>query len=457
MKIITFGITLAMLAQTAAGQWIACTNQSNINQCTLTSAVGVGTQTPQRNLAIVGAGSATVQVAADSSQGSTASRGFQLQQVGLNSYLINEESGSLSFWTSAASRMTIDVTGHVGVGTTSPTARLEVQGAQGSEGISLINLNPLGIAYVSFGETGGGSTPFWIARQGSASATYPRSAEIFNSDAAPIRFGTSNIERVRIDETGNVGIGTTSPGTINGNTWSGTILNLSSGNVARMGIQGSGFAGIDLVDRTAPANQRQYTISSNGGQLRFYAVDDSPNGIVKVVMDSAGRVGIGTATPTMPLDVNGNANVSGSITVGGNINAKYQDVAEWVPTLDALEPGTVVVLDRRAPNSVTASTSAYDTGVAGVVSEHPGITLGEPAANKAVIATSGRVRVRVEATRPIAIGDLLVTGEAPGVAMKSEPITMNGRSFHQPGTIIGKALQPLAKGRAEILVLLTLQ
>ena len=40
--------------------------------------------------------------------------------------------------------------------------------------------------------------------------------------------------------------------------------------------------------------------------------------------------------------------------------------------------------------------------------------------------------------------------------MASEPIEVNGRQFHQPGTILGKALESLAEGEGEILVLLTL-
>ena len=55
------------------------------------------------------------------------------------------------------------------------------------------------------------------------------------------------------------------------------------------------------------------------------------------------------------------------------------------------------------------------------------------------------------------IGDLLVTSDMPGVAMKSEPIVINGRKLHSPGTLIGKALEPLANGQGEILVLLSLQ
>jgi hypothetical protein len=41
--------------------------------------------------------------------------------------------------------------------------------------------------------------------------------------------------------------------------------------------------------------------------------------------------------------------------------------------------------------------------------------------------------------------------------MVSEPMEINGRKFHQPGTILGKALEPLAKGEKDILVLLSLQ
>jgi hypothetical protein len=41
--------------------------------------------------------------------------------------------------------------------------------------------------------------------------------------------------------------------------------------------------------------------------------------------------------------------------------------------------------------------------------------------------------------------------------MKSEPLMIQGRPFHSPGTLIGKALEPLEKGTGEILVLLSLQ
>jgi hypothetical protein len=74
------------------------------------------------------------------------------------------------------------------------------------------------------------------------------------------------------------------------------------------------------------------------------------------------------------------------------------------------------------------------------------------------VATTGRVKVKVDASRgPIRIGDLLVTSDVEGLAMKSEPVALGGRKIHSPGTIIGKALEPLEKGVGEILVLLSLQ
>lgn len=171
-----------------------------------------------------------------------------------------------------------------------------------------------------------------------------------------------------------------------------------------------------------------------------------------LLLNSSGNVGIGTTSPTSKL------HVEGDVTVTGNIAAKYQDIAEWVPASLPVAEGTVVILDQEIPNHITPSFRAYDTMVAGVISSTPGILLGESGGGKVRVATTGRVKVKVDASqRPIRIGDLLVTSDKKGMAMRSESIDFGGTLIHRPGTILGKALEPLNEGEAEILVLLTLQ
>jgi hypothetical protein len=86
------------------------------------------------------------------------------------------------------------------------------------------------------------------------------------------------------------------------------------------------------------------------------------------------------------------------------------------------------------------------------------LILGEGGANKVMVATTGRVRVRVDARHaPVHVGDLLVTSEQEGMAMRSEPLNLGGVQIHRPGTLLGKALESLESGTGEILVLLSLQ
>lgn len=206
----------------------------------------------------------------------------------------------------------------------------------------------------------------------------------------------------------------------------------------------------------------------------FGLFSESDQELLRVQND--GRVGVGTGAPTAKLHVAGDARVDGTahfasnVTMAGNLvvagsvtgasvlGAVYQDLAEWVPATIDMSPGTVVVLNLARNNEVMPAGRPYDTAVAGVVTERPGVILGVAAPEKEQVATTGRVRVRVDATvAPIAIGDLLVTSGKPGVAMKSIPVDLGGLAIHRPGTILGKALEPLVSGEGEILVLLSLQ
>ena len=319
-------------------------------------------------------------------------------------------------------RLRITSTGNVGIGTATPGTRLEVVGASpwiakfkktdNTNGGIVIDSNPGFNPNVALGVNG---TNKWYLLSNSS-----------NSDTLQFWESTGTTARFTLTQTGNVGIGTTSPG-------------------FKLHVQG-GY--VNASDGLCINSDCKTSWSQVGGS-------QWANGTGSI--NYSGFVGIGTTTPGKQLDVVGDINASGTITAG-NIKAKYQDVAEWVDSPQTLTAGTVVVLDLSKSNQVVAATQAYDSRVAGVISLSPGITLGEGGEGRVLVATTGRVKVKVDATNgPIQIGDLLVTSDRAGFAMKSLPVDIGGVRIHRPGTLIGKALEPLSKGEGEILVLLSLQ
>jgi hypothetical protein len=119
----------------------------------------------------------------------------------------------------------------------------------------------------------------------------------------------------------------------------------------------------------------------------------------------------------------------------------------------------VVAIDEKQIGKLRLATSTYDHAVAGIISGaggvRPGVTLTQEntvADGKHPIAMSGRVwcYVDADANGPVVPGDLLTSSNTPGHAMKATDAT---RSH---GTILGKAMSPLNKGKGLVLVLVNL-
>src|SRR2546430_8917015 len=169
----------------------------------------------------------------------------------------------------------------------------------------------------------------------------------------------------------NVGIGTITPG---------DRLEIAGGNQI-MGNNGV----IYFRDNTGALTNSMFVLGDSSNRLNIGA-----GNATRMTIASSGNIGIGTSSPAAMLHIAGNAQVD------GNIAAKYQDVAEWVKTRGVLAPGTVVTIDPQDRNQVLQASEPYDLRVAGVVSEKPGLLLGEAGLDKVKVAQSGRVRVKVD-------------------------------------------------------------
>jgi hypothetical protein len=254
----------------------------------------------------------------------------------------------------------------------------------------------------------------------------------------PNSFAGSGAAMVLKTNTGNIGIGTSTP----------------SSRVEIVGQDGLAVTGFQpfITLRDANANNARSFVQGVNGDIALIPDSFAGGGAAMVLKNISGNVGIGTAQPAARL------HVVGDVHVTGDIRLTNADCAEDFEVCDGedIAPGTVVVLSEEG--FLRRSTQAYDRRVAGVVSGagdyRPGLILDsrEAPGNRRSIALLGKTFCNVDATcAPIEVGDLLTTAELPGHAMKA---TDPARAF---GSIIGKAMRPLTHGQGLIPILIALQ
>jgi hypothetical protein len=152
-------------------------------------------------------------------------------------------------------------------------------------------------------------------------------SEYWNYENGYIRFGTANAERMRITNTGNVGIGITDDNPIgNGGTYRNLLIGNGAGYGAFQAVStataanstiaaySGGTTGASNFKNAASINiELDGTSTTNAtGRITFYtATGGSISERMRIT--SAGNVGIGTANPQARLEVNDTSNFASTI------------------------------------------------------------------------------------------------------------------------------------------------
>lgn len=326
--------------------------------------LGVGTTSPTAKVDVYGGASATPQTYILARAGSfTTVLGAQDSAgVAQESFVGSLTNNDFKFKTNSTEYMRLTAAGNFGIGTASPSQKLDVSGN--------IALSTGGYIY---GDT---TTPYLRLNQTngtflgySANSVLSLLGSVTTLSAGSNYLGliTNGSERMRITNTGNVGIGATAPS---------STLEIRSSSNARLTINRSGaWAG-------SPADIKFNTDDAGTDYWTFGMVADSTNNIrlkynasEYLTILTNGNTGIGTPTPARKLDVNGDANIGTNLVVGtavyasqyiaGNSTQTYWKSSTSGILLTLLENGnfTAVGTGTFQGSNVTVDGSSYSRSV----------------------------------------------------------------------------------------------
>ncbi len=174
---------------------------------------------------------------------------------------------------------------NIGIGTTTYT---------NSSGYSTLNIN---------GTTSGGGGQIAFQTSGSSKHFIWGNAtdfNIYNGQTGPLIFYTGATERMRINASGNVGIGTTNP--------TESMLVISAGAT---GTTGGGQAGITMINKfDNPDNSWSILPVITGVANTGLSIRDNTDSADRLVIDGSGNVGIGTTTMNQFVNITSDSNTT---------------------------------------------------------------------------------------------------------------------------------------------------
>jgi hypothetical protein len=288
-----------------------------------TGRLGVGTSSPQYPLQI---NAATAQIRLEESSASTKRLELWIDSSGVATIAANQSSQSIAFQTVGAESLRIDSVGNVGIGTSSPAARLHVFGS--GEGLRVETSASSG-GYIRFVNTSGSMSIGMGGAVGNNLLIYDRtnnqSAYLYTGGAGGSHiWSTNNTERLRIDSSGNVGIGTSSPSIV----YRTTINGDGSSIVGGLSLQNNGTETLTIGNVTAVNNVDSEIWNPRNGYLRF-----ATNNTERLRIDSSGRLLVGRSATEVGLGGSDLLQVAGAINVVSSTNI----YSRLLPTSSGLE------------------------------------------------------------------------------------------------------------------------
>jgi hypothetical protein len=337
---------------------------------------------------------------------------------GLWPTVFNALSGGMQFRIANSPKMVIDSTGNVGIGTTSPGAKLDVVGnllGQSSKIDSTAKEFDILVGHNTNSEepfellAGMSNSSQNVVYFGGGSASYNSATDI-RFFTASTNTTTTGTERIRITPagglslgytadpgsgsmiiSGNVGIGTTSPDSalqVNGN------INLTLGKLFfnyNSAVDPSG------ISKLSSAGAVEISQATNSANIQFKMWNGASN-IYPLVLKSSGNVGIGTTAPVNALDVGTGGGIH--ITTGtpsATSMALYNDSGTLTWNGTALSTGSG--LSGGANNYIPIWTGASSQGISGIYQIGGNVGIGTTSPNEK-LTVNGNISLFEAATSP---------------------------------------------------------